>query len=262
MLIVVAALTSACQRKAEGQTVAVVNGEEITTAELNAEFASANIPANLRKEEATQSILQRMIDRRLLTQEARSAGLDQTPDFLNQQRRTTEDLLIRMLAMRQLNTQKVPTAEELARFQASRPEAFAKREIWYLDQLNFDTPKDPRVLASIPQARSLADLEAILSKAGIAFTRGKNRINTSVIPHDFYGKIATSTGPFVVPGGNRMVASIVTSREPAPLVGEAARPVAVAMLRREQGAKVMENRLKAIRQSAKIDYKEGFKPKA
>ena len=38
-----ALMASACDKKAEGQTVAIVNGEEITAAELNAELASANV---------------------------------------------------------------------------------------------------------------------------------------------------------------------------------------------------------------------------
>ena len=40
----IALMASACTKKAEGQTVAIVNGEEITAAELNAELANAKIP--------------------------------------------------------------------------------------------------------------------------------------------------------------------------------------------------------------------------
>ena len=41
--IALMASVSACDKKAEGQTVAIVNGEEITAAELNAEITNANI---------------------------------------------------------------------------------------------------------------------------------------------------------------------------------------------------------------------------
>ena len=37
---------AACGPKATGQSVAVVNGEEISVAELNAELATANVPAS------------------------------------------------------------------------------------------------------------------------------------------------------------------------------------------------------------------------
>ena len=40
------------------------------------------------------------------------------------------------------------------------------------------------------------------------------------------------------------------------------RPVAVAAMRRAQAAKLMQDRLKSLRQAAKVDYKSGFAPPA
>ena len=57
-----------------------------------------------------------------------------------------------------------------------------------------------------------------------------------------------------------MVASVIVAREPSPLVGDQARPLAVAAMRRDQGTKFMQDRLKSLRKSAKIEYKEGFAP--
>ena len=102
------ASASACAKKAEGQTVAIVNGEEITAAELNAELANAKIGEGADKAEARSRVLQAMIDRRLLAQQAKADGIDKTPEFLNRQRRATEDLLISMLASRQIDTAKLP----------------------------------------------------------------------------------------------------------------------------------------------------------
>ena len=48
----IALMASACTKKAEGQTVAIVNGEEITAAELNAELANAKIPEGADKDQA------------------------------------------------------------------------------------------------------------------------------------------------------------------------------------------------------------------
>ncbi len=73
--------------------------------------------------------------------------------------------------------------------------------------------------------------------------------------------LASGSEPFIIPVGNQAVASVITAREPAPITGEQARPIAVAAMRREQAAKLMQNRLTSIRQAAKIEYKEGFAPK-
>ena len=72
------AVLAACNNKAEGQTVAVVNGQEVTLSELNFELGLANIPPGTDKNAARSQVLQTMIDRRLLANQAREEGVDTT----------------------------------------------------------------------------------------------------------------------------------------------------------------------------------------
>ncbi|HJR82439.1 MAG TPA: SurA N-terminal domain-containing protein [Sphingomicrobium sp.] len=257
-----AILVSGCDKKAEGQTVAIVNGEEITAAELNAELDNAKIPPGVSKDQARNRVLQQMIDRRLLAQQAKKDGLDKSPEFLNRQRRMNEDLLINMFASRQIDTTKLPSEPEIQRYQASRPEMFANREQWNLEQLRFTMPTDEKVKAKLEAAKSLEEVATALGEAGITFNRQKNRLDTAVIPHDLYGRLLTVPPgePFIIPVGNLAIASVVVSREPAAITGDQARPVAVAAMRRAQAAKLMQDRLKSLRTGAKIDYKPGFAP--
>lgn len=257
-----ALMASACDKKAEGQTVAVVNGEEITAAELNAELGSAKLPEGVDKNQARARVLQSMVDRRLLAQQAKTDGLDKTPEFLNRQRKTTEDILIGMLAARQIDTAQLPANSEIERFQASHPWMFAQREQWNLEQLRYAQPASAAVKAKLDQAKSLDELSKALTDSGITFTRQKNRLDTAVIPQNIYGQLGTLRAgePFIIPVGAQAVASVIVSREPAALTGEQAKPIAVAAMRREQAAKLMQNRLSALRQTAKIEYKEGYAP--
>ena len=255
-------MVPACNKKAEGQTVAIVNGEEITAAELNAELAGARIPEGVSKDQARARILQSMVDRRLVAQQAKKDGIDKSPEFLNRQRRMNEELLINMYASRQIDTAQLPSPQEVQRYEAGRPEMFAKREQWNLEQLRFRTPTDAAVKKRLDDAMSMDAVVKVLTDAGVEFTRQKNRLDTAVIPHSLYGQLSTTAPgePFIIPVGDQMVASVVTSREPAPLAGEQARPVAVAAIRREQATKLMQDRLKALRQTAKVEYKEGYAP--
>ena len=257
-----ALLASACNKKAEGQTVAVVNGEEITAAELNAELGSAKIPEGADKNQVRARLLQTMIDRRLLAQQAKTDGLDKTPEYLNRQRKMTEDVLISMLAARQIDTAQLPANSEIERFQTSHPWMFAQREQWNLEQLRFALPANAAVKAKLDQAKSLEELSKALTDSGITFNRQKNRLDTAVIPQNIYGQLATLRAgePFIIPVGGQAVASVIVSREPTPLIGEQAKPIAVAAMRREQASKLMQNRLSALRQTAKIEYKEGYAP--
>lgn len=249
-----------CNKKAEGQTVAVVNGEEITAAELNAALSDAKIPQGMDKDQARNRVLQQLIDRRLVAQQAKKDGIDKSPEFLNRQRRVNEDLLINMFASRQVDTTRLPSDPEIARFQASRPEMFAKREQWNLDQIQFTMPTDAAVKTKLAAAMSLDEVAKALEDAEVTFDRQKNRLDTAVVPHELYGRIATASPgePFIVPVGNLAIASVITSREPAAITGDQARPIAVAAMRRTDAAKMMQERLTALRKAAKIDYKPGF----
>ena len=263
--IALMASVSACGKKAEGQTVAVVNGEEITAAELNAEITNAKIPEGTDKAEARSRVLQAMIDRRLLAQQAKADGIDRSPEFLNRQRRATDDLLISMFASRQIDTAKLPSDSEIQQFQATHPWIFAQREQWNLDQLKFQMPTDTATRSKLEQAKTLEAVAQVLTDSGIAFTRQKNKLDTAVIPQNMYGQLASAargSEPFVIPVGDQAVASVILSREPAPITGAEARPIAVAAMRREQATTLMQNRLKSVRDAAKIEYKEGYAPPA
>ena len=265
LAIGIALMASACTKKAEGQTVAIVNGEEITAAELNAELANAKIPEGADKDQARTRVLQAMIDRRLLAQQAKTDGIDKSPEFLNRQRRATEDLLINMFASRQIDTAQLPANSEIEKFQAARPWVFSQREQWNLDQLRFQMPADAATRTKLDKAKTMEEVVKVLTDANIAFTRQKNKLDTAVIPQNLYGQLAAAaraSEPFIIPIGNQAVASTIVSREPAPITGEQARPIAVAAMRREQASQLMQNRLKSIRDAAKIEYKEGYAPPA
>jgi EpsD family peptidyl-prolyl cis-trans isomerase len=254
------ATSTACQKKAEGQTVAVVNDEEITTSELNAELANANIPEGADKKAITNRILQGLIDRRLLAEQARKDGIDRSPDFIARQRRVNEELLIGMLANRSLDTSKLPTDAEIAAFQAKQPQAFANREIWKLEQVQYDTPRDKAITDRIVATKSLDQLIAVLTAARIPFQRANNQLVTSALPAELYPQLArlSSGEPFIVPAGNKSVASAIASREPAPLSGPAARTEAVNAMRRQNSTTALQQRLKELQASAKIEYTEGY----
>ncbi|HMI41230.1 MAG TPA: SurA N-terminal domain-containing protein [Sphingomicrobium sp.] len=262
-ILAAALILSGCDRKAEGQSVAVVNGEEITISELNSELGMAKLPPGMDKKAATTQVLQAMIDRRLLAQQARADGLDKSPEFVTRQRRVTEDLLIGMLAARKLNSSKLPSPNEVASFEASRPELFAKREVWNIEQLRYATPQDPNVLNQIAAAHSLEALAQVLTANGIEFRRSKTSLSSAIVPHPLYEKIASlpSAEPFIIPAGSQSVANVIASKEATPLPDDASRPVAVAKMRQAQGEKVMEGHLRDLRAKAKIDYKAGFAPK-
>ena len=255
-------VASSCQKKASGQTVAVVNGEEITASDLNTELTSENASLQGSTQQARAQALQNLIDRRLIAQQAKSEGLDKSPDFINQQRRATEDLLIRMLLMRQVNSAQVPSADEINRYEASHPGMFANRESWTLQQIVFPVQKDPAVLAKLKAANTLDEVAQALTQAGVQFARASRTIDTAVLPPTIYTQLSQlkPNEPFIVPGADRAVASVITARTPAPLPADQARTIALNAMKHDQVQKFLQDRVKSLKASAKIDYQPGYAP--
>lgn len=260
--IAVSILASGCNRKAEGQTVAVVNGQEITAPDLNFAFQQAKVPEGANKDAARSQVLQQLVDRRLLAEQARKEGIDKTPEYLNRQRLADETLLISMLANRRLSTAQLPSDREVQNFIATHPEMFDKRETWSLDQLMYATPTTDAVKAQVLAAHSIDQLAAVLQKNNIAVARQKNRLDTANVPPELYAKLATLPPgePFAASAGQQTVASAIVAREPNPISGDKAKPIAVDAMRKTQTAKGLESLLKSLRSSAKIEYQPGYGP--
>ena len=262
--LAVALMASSCQKKASGQSLAVVNGEEITAAELNDALTSDQTLAGLDQKQARVAELQKLIDRKLVVQQARADGLDKSPDFVNQQRRLTEDLLINMLVSKRVNTSQVPSANEIAAFQSGHPEMFASREIWTLDQIVYPLPQPASVSAKLTAAKTIDEIAQALTAAGVRFTRGTKKIDTAMFPHPLYEQVAKVPAgePFIAPGGDKAVANVITAREPAPLSGDQARTVTLNAMRQVRANSIVQDRVKELRAKAKIEYQPGFAPTA
>ncbi len=264
-LLAVLLAASACQKKAEGQVVAVVNGEEITLNELNAEIAEMNLPANADKQAARAQILQKMIDRRLLAQAAKEAGIDRDPNYISQERRMDEQLLVSMYGKKAMDTVPVPGNAEVDKFIAEHPAMFADRTRYALNQLQFDMPADANRLKELESANSIEDVANRLTAMGIKFEQGKGALDSAVVPEQVISRINSLPAgePFIVPQGNKVVVSVVTGTEKVALPPERARPIAAQALRAQSLNKIGEDRLKEAKAKAKIEYQAGYEaPKA
>ena len=263
--LLIALAATSCQKQASGQTVAVVNNEEITAAELNAEIAAeSNAGTTGDPKQLRNAALQKLIDRKLVVQQARADGLDKSPEYLSQLRRTTDDLLINMFIGRRLGSSQVPTEQQISALEASRPEMFAKRETWTLSQIIYPLPKDQALNAKLGAAKTLDEVAQDLTSSGIQFTRNTRKLDTAVFPHAVYAQIAglPAGEPFIAPGPDKAVASVITAREPNPTPADQARTIALQVLRRDQVDKFVQDRVTALRASAKIQYQPGFGPSA
>lgn len=254
--------TSGCSKKPGGQVVAVVNGEEITSQELNVELNNAHLPPGIDQKKVMPVLLQRIVDRKLVTQLAKNDGLDKTPTFLAQSRIQSENLLANAYAGKLAKTISLPDAATVDAFINNTPSIFSQRKRYTLAQIVFNPPADPAFLQKLAPDHTLDAIAATLTAAQVQFVRSVGKLDTGAIPPEIATKIqALPPGePFMLPDNGRIVASVIQSAEPVPVTPEEARPIAVNVLRQKSLQDALGKKLQAARSSATISYESGFAP--
>lgn len=252
---------SGCKREATGQVAAVVDGEEVTLQEINAEIGP-NLPENADKKAVQVAALQRVVDRRLLANAAKEDGLDKSADYLVRTRQLNDALLVQLLTEKVTQSVKVPTPAEATKFMADRPWMFADRRLYLVDRIQFAQPADPSVVKALEPLRTIQEVADKLTSLDIRFARGRSQIDSAQVPKPMLDRIlALPPGePFLTPEGNTInISSIVDSR-PAPIAGPEASPIAVQLMRQQAVRDGLESRLKTLRSSTDIEYQTGFGP--
>ena len=254
----------ACNAEPTGQVLAVVNGEEITQGELNAEISELRIPAGGDKDAIRTQILQQIIDRRLMAQVAKEEGFDRDPEFLTRERRLKEELLVQMYGKKAAESVRVPDGPAVKKYLAENPGKFADRAAYMVDQIVFEFPGDRKVLTALEADKTLAEVENTLSRFNIKFSRGETSLDSAAVPAPVLKQIlALPPGePFVIPAQGRVTVSVITGRQPVPTTEQEAAPLAAQEMRQESLTKVLQARLDEARAKADIAYQDGMEPKA
>lgn len=257
-------LLSACDKKPGGQVAAVVNGEEITIAEINAEVGVANIPKGVDLKQIRAAALQRIVDRRLLAQSARDEELDKTPEYLIRSRQLDEALLVELLRKRAEKTFQIPDQRALNKFMAENPAMFADRQIFTVDRIQFAFPADMDELKSLENDHSMDAVAAKLTTLGIKFERGLARMDSAQLGQQRIDQIkALPEGePFVIPNNGVVTVAVIKSKNSVTLNAAETGLVATQAMRNQAVGMSHEDRLKLARASGKIEYQVDFLPRA
>jgi EpsD family peptidyl-prolyl cis-trans isomerase len=260
--IVGALALTACSKEPKGQIVAVVNGDEVSMQELNAELAGVRIPDNADRAALRRQILERIIDRKLIVQKAREQGIDKTPDYVSQQRRLEENLLVSMLGQKIAQTVPMPDDRDVTQYIADNPTMFGQRQRLLLDQIQFEAPKNSKQLLNLRDAHSLDDIAAALGKMGLASSRGRGVIDTGRLDPQLMSKInqLPAGEPFVLPSNGSFVASVIVGRDLISTPTDVQRQVAIEAVRRRALFNESKAQVQRARGQAEIKYQPGFEP--
>lgn len=254
-------LLSACDKKAEGQVVAVVNGEEVTAQEVNAELQNAAAPEGEEGQMMRNAALARVIDRRLVADLAREDGLVDSPDFILRQQKMEDTLLAQMLFEKAARNQKAPSASQLDQFIAQNPQAFGQRTVFAIDQIVFPTPQRKDVIPALAGAKTMDEVASTLNRLGVKFQRGNVQADSANMPPQLFTRVKEvgSSEPFIIPSGPTVTVGYILDSRAVPVTGPEARQMAQQAYQRQEVTKAVQSRLEAAKKAAEIEYQSGFK---
>lgn len=259
-MIVLAAGLAGCGNKNKeakpGQALASVNGEEITALQLNEELQRANVPA-AQQDQASKALLEALIDRQLLENEAAKDKTDRDPKVIAAIERAKSLIIAQAYMQKKIGNGVRPTPEEVSAYYNAHPEFFANRKQFDMKQLVVDTKDLSDELKKVADgAKSLDEVAAWMDEHKIKYISTQTARTTSDLAPELSAKLKSMPKGklFVVKEGPRsMLVSIVDVKDnPASL--DLATPQIEKFLFNKKNKEAADAELARLRASAKITY--------
>ncbi|WP_229202129.1 EpsD family peptidyl-prolyl cis-trans isomerase [Pseudoduganella aquatica] len=259
VLMLAAALAlSACGEKAKktGQALASVNGEEITVLQLNEEMQRSGVQA-AQQETARKQLLEGLIDRQLLQNEAAKDKLERDPQVMQAIERAKAMIVAQAYMQKRIGSQARPAKGEVEQYYQQHPEFFANRKQFDMRQLVLATKDVSEQLKSqLDSVKSLEEAAAWLDGHQIKYVRaGLTRTSTDLPPELGARLAAMPKGQlFIIREGERSMLIQITDVKDSPLSLDAATAQIEQFLFNKKNKEAAEAEIKRLRSTAKIEY--------
>jgi EpsD family peptidyl-prolyl cis-trans isomerase len=237
------------------QSIARVNGDEITIHQLNNELQLADVQPE-QQAEAEKHIVQQLVDRQILVQEAIKNRLDRDPQVLQTVENAKAEVLANAYLENKLSSLAKPSEAEIADYRAKHEDIFANRKIFVLDELVF-TVSDAKAFQTLTNsAKSLEDVSKWLSKLQIKNTRGQVMYVAETLPPDLLDKLKKMViGDLIFINLNEKtsVGRMIEIRK-SPISESNSRPLIERAIYNQKSKKITEIELERLHKTAKIVY--------
>lgn len=248
----------------KGQVVATVDGQDVTIHQLNAELSGAALPAGEQRKQVEVGALQGLVNRTILANIARQRGIDKKPEYLLQQHRANEALLVQLLQRDIASKISPPTADDANKFMAANPDLFAQRKIFALEQIQFQMPADVNKLKGYEPLKTMQEVEARIIEDGLEYRKQNSQLDTIGANPGLIRQIAKlpPNEIFIIPANGAVVANRIVGTKLEPFTGERATEYAKALLQQQKLGEATEKQLaETIKKSRDaVKYQKGYEP--
>ena len=266
MAVAACLVLSACGGGGEaptGQVVATVDGQEITTAQLNLEMGGQ--PGGSPAEQAArrQAALQSIVDRTILAQAARDQKLDDTPTYAMLRDRAEQGVLIDLLARGGAGAAPKVGDQEVAAFVESNPSRFAERRLYLVNQINVPST-DPALLKAMAPIDTFDQARALLRGRGVPFGETVGVVDTLDVPPAAAQQLSQLQpgAVFITPDAGIIRVNQLREVQPQAITGDTAMRAARSIMGSERAQGLGGNRIESILKAGRptVRYNEAFRP--
>ncbi len=256
VVLVLTACDNEPKEKKSGQALVSVNGKEITMLQLNDEIKRANIRPD-QYEAASQQLLESLIARQLIIDEAINNKLDRTPDVMQARERANAQIISQAYMQGIVSKVAKPSKAEIDEYYQKHPEYFAQRKQFDLTIVRIAT-KDlgDELKKIIDAAKSLDEVVAWLDKNKIQYLRNLASRSTADLPSQMATMMQQKNKDtiFIInEQGNSLLISVNAIKD-SPITAALATSQIEKFLINQKYKEATDAEVARLRSAAKIEY--------
>ncbi len=261
-VVLIAVALTACgkgeDKKISTQTVAKVDGTEITMHEVNLllkgvpNVTADNAPA-IRKQ-----VLDKLIDQQILVEKANKESLDRTPDVIMAMEAAKKEVLANAYLQKMIATSSKTSDTEVKNYFKEHPALFSKRRIYTFEDIGLE--RNDAVLATLKEdvakQKSLPEIANWLKDNSIKYASGSYTRPAEQIPLTMLPKLqeAIEGDTVIIEAGNSVHLIHIVKAQESPIDLVAATPFIKSFFAHTRGKEVVDEKMKQFRKEAKVEY--------
>jgi len=255
--LILAAALAACGNKEPkaGQALASVNGSEITVLQLNEELQRAG--ATGQPDAVRKQLLESLVDRQLLQNEAAKDKLDRDPQVMQAIERAKAMIVAQAYLQKRIGNQPKPSRSEVEEYFNQHPEFFTNRKQFDMRELVVASKDVTDPLKSLMDStRSLDDVATWLDNHKVKFGRTQVTRTSADMPPELSGKLLTMPKGqlFIIREGERSLLMQIAEVKDSPVTLDNSVAQIEQFLVNQKNKQAAETELKRLRADAKIEY--------
>ncbi len=260
LIVILPLFLIACQKeqnqKKGGQALISIDGKEITTLQLDDELKRSNIRTD-QYDIASKQLLESLIDRQLIVDEAIRNKLDRSPDVMRARERANAQVVAQFYLQELASKISKPSKSEIEEYFYQHPQHFGERKQLELDMVRVAKNElSDELRELVRNVNSLNDVIVYLNKREILFIRNEVIRSTAELPDNLVAKLLESKKGqiFIIPESESFYLLAVNKEKESPIVLDSAVPQIEKLLMNQKYKQATNSEIIRLRSLAKIEY--------